>query len=497
MKKTTNHYVKTISLLTVLIAVVFISFRPVLHCDFVNWDDDDYVLTNPLVKSLSFENIKQIFSTSVQKIYSPLVILSFVVEHHFFGFNPFFYHLDNLLLHCAIVALVFYFCLLLGFETIPAAFAALLFGLHPMHVESVAWVTERKDVLFVFFYMSALNCYLQYLNHKKWYFYSFAILCGLLSMLSKPMAVSLPFIFYLCDWFKRRPFDLRTITEKTVLFLYIIPIGFITYCAHHYQYKIILSDEILKTIWIFIFYLQKFLWPVSLGMFYNLPATTEILNFSHLFSVIALMLWILGLIILRKYRIFIFANVFYLLTICPGLRRVVEHSPGGPPFYAVDDRFMYLPSLGFCILFGFVLSQLIAYFKKQGFFKNISIILMTTTLFGFLSLATFFQCMKWKNSFVLWSSVIQQNPQAAIAYNNRGVIQKNILLALADYNKCIKLDPYFAEAYFNRAGIYSKIGNIDEAIGDYNKCLEFNPADTQSLHRRSELLNYLKSSRPK
>ena len=129
-------------------AIVILAYSPSLHSQFVNWDDDAHLFANPFILPFDF---KSIFTTTVNKIYIPLTSLSFAMEYHFFKADPFVYHLDNLLLHLAVTVMAFLFCRRCGLSVASAAVATLIFGLHPAHVESVAWITERKDVLYGFF----------------------------------------------------------------------------------------------------------------------------------------------------------------------------------------------------------------------------------------------------------------------------------------------------------------------------------------------------------
>ena len=147
-----------------VIALTFVSFIPCLRNDFVHFDDPQYVLDNPLVKAVSFDNLKKIFSSSTWGNYQPLVTLSFAVEYHFFRLNPFFYHLDNLLLHLINTVLIFYLVYLLTENSNIAFFTTVLFAIHPMQVESVAWISERKNLLYAFFYFWALIIYILYVK---------------------------------------------------------------------------------------------------------------------------------------------------------------------------------------------------------------------------------------------------------------------------------------------------------------------------------------------
>ena len=155
---------ETFILLFFLSAVVFVAFSPALKNQFTNWDDDKYVTENKAIQNLSLGNLRTIFTSVYTKTYCPLTILSFALEYHFFQLNALYYILDNIFIHIAVVMLIFIFGLQLGLNRTAAFVGALLFGLHPMRVESIAWVTERKDVLYSFFYMISVCGYMKYLK---------------------------------------------------------------------------------------------------------------------------------------------------------------------------------------------------------------------------------------------------------------------------------------------------------------------------------------------
>ncbi|MCD4781315.1 MAG: tetratricopeptide repeat protein [Candidatus Omnitrophica bacterium] len=470
-----------------IVFITFLSFQSVLYNDFVNWDDDVILLRNPLVRSLTVDNIIRIFKTPVLKIYCPLTILTFAFEYRFFQLNPFFYHLNNLILHLAVVWLIFYFFIQLGFNQKVAALAALIFGIHPMHVESVAWVTERKDVLYTFFYMLSLNCYLIYTHRQKKAFFYTAVLIGCLSFLSKPMAISLPLVFYLCDWFKGRKFTWRVIVEKGPLFLMLIPVTWMTLKnMEQVAYSTNIINEIVKVVWITMFYLWKFFVPLSYTMFYDIPRPFTLSGPMYFLSLIVFVLWVASMVRFRRNKVYLFANLYFILSIFFVLRRVQVHSPGAEPFYSIEDRFMYLPSLGYCLLIGSAFHHMFDAARKKGGIRILTVCNGLAFVFVYLSFLTYLQTQVWKNSLTLWDSVIAANPERAIAYNNRGVRQMDLILALSDFNLCLQIDPHFIEAYFNRANTYSKLGKPDKAIEDYTKCIQFNPLDAQAYYLRSK-----------
>jgi hypothetical protein len=201
---TRNLSLQKILIVVFLAVATFLVFSPVLKAGFLNWDDTTHLTGNDTIRSLNWNNVKKIFSTTVNDTYIPLSLLSYALEFRFFAYNPLVYHLDNLLLHIALVILVFYFAMQMGLNLRAAFIAALLFAVHPMRVESVAWITERKDMLYGIFYVLALMAYWQYLKNKKLSYYIWALVCCLFSIAAKPMAFSLPFALFLFDWFVKR-----------------------------------------------------------------------------------------------------------------------------------------------------------------------------------------------------------------------------------------------------------------------------------------------------
>ncbi|MCA9409485.1 MAG: hypothetical protein KC733_12400, partial [Candidatus Omnitrophica bacterium] len=313
---------KPIVFLGAILVLVFFSYIAALNNDFVNWDDGPHLVDNLSVRSLSLENIKNIFKSTISKTYIPLTTLSWAVEYSFIKYNPFYYHLNNLLLHLANVALIFTLARQIGLSYLASGFASLLWGIHPMHVESVVWVTQRKDVLFTVFYLLGLNSYWRYLKKGRMALYFLTLVFGFLSILAKAMALSFPVVLVLCDYLYRRKKSLGLILEKVPFFCYVIPITWITLSANT---NIMAVDQnfgqsILTFLWTFIFYLKKFAWPQWLGPAYTLPDPISLGNSAFLISVIGFVLLLGAIIVFRRKKLFIFSLFFYSVTIFPILR---------------------------------------------------------------------------------------------------------------------------------------------------------------------------------
>jgi protein O-mannosyl-transferase len=201
-------------LLGLILVITFIVFAPAITHDFVNWDDDVNVTQNRNVLNLNQESIKNMFTTTVIGGYTPLTTFSFAIEHHYFGLNSKVYHTNNIILHLICTALLFFIMKKLGMSLFVAVIVTLLFGIHPMRVESVAWITERKDMLFTLFYFCAILLYIQFRNSGKYLLYLSSLLFFILSLLSKIQAVSLPLSLMLIDYFSDKKFHWSHVWNK-------------------------------------------------------------------------------------------------------------------------------------------------------------------------------------------------------------------------------------------------------------------------------------------
>lgn len=488
-------------ILIFVLILTFLSFLPCLKSDFVNWDDGAHLLENPSLRFLDSEHLSNIFREKINKIYIPLTTLSFAFEYKFFGYNPFFYHLDNVLLHLGVVVLVFFLGRRLGLSRAGAGLAALFWGIHPIHVESVAWVTERKDVLYAVFYMAAVHCWLSYLAGRRKIFYVFSLILGILSMLAKPMAVSLPLIFLVCDWFKGRKITRSVVIEKVPYFILLGALAWVTYQEHARIPGNSLGEGILIWIWSLVFYIRQFVFPGNLLPIYHLPRPVAIFQPEYLLTlgVFLCLLW-MGFRLRRKpWLLFSFAwylgSIFFLLRF-----------DDAADIHVVADRFMYLPSVGFCLGLA-VWAQRI----WRGVNLKPLVIFGCVFLAGIFSLRTFLQCQIWKNSFTLWSYQLLFYPNEpvaltnlATAYRDKPFFQKveqdyRTLLKLEKeglkdeaiknrekivhpfeflsglYKKAIAGDPSYEDPYYNLAKLYQDVGRLREALDLYHKVLALNP----------------------
>ena len=479
IKRKPMRPIKLLAIITIVV-VTFLAFRPALNNGFTSWDDTAYVNANPSIKGLSFKHIQTIFTTTVLYVYTPLTSLFFAIEYFFAHDQPFLYHLDNVLLHLAVTVLIFVFAQRLGLNVLAAFLAALLFGIHPVHVESVAWVSERKDVLYSLFYMLAILQYWQYVEQRKRADYWGSIIFCFLSMLAKPMALSLPLILLLIDWMKGRTIDKKIFFEKLPHVLIIIPIALITYIEHLRIPTAPLTEAILTWIWTATFYIDKFFLPVDLIPVYSLPQPISLTNIAYLNSFVWLTLIVLLSIRLRKNRWFIFAIMFYVLSMFFLFRvdQVMDKN-------VVADRFMYLPSLGFCLWFGMAVEQLLSKLRERKLFVEGGLVL--AVIFLLLGWRTHQQTQIWKDSLTLWNYVIEHNPSAHVAYINRSneyVARQQYDLALKDINSALSLNARYDLAEHNKGRVFEEMGNKGLALAQYNKAIDVNPDQGLSYNNR-------------
>lgn len=475
-----------------LFVITFLAYWPSLSNGFVNFDDDKYVYENPLIRSIAWDNIKAIFTNITDNVYVPLTVLTYAWEHHFVGLKPFVYHFDNIILHGLNTILIFCIARKLRFTDSAAFLGALFFGLHPMRVESVAWVTERKDVLYTLFYLLAMISYFRYSLDKQRTHYFLSLLFCVISMLAKAATLTLPFILLACDWLNKRRLDRNMLLDKIPYFFIIVPIAWITFHRNTIVYSVNTSlvETVLIFIWSITFYPIKFFWPASLYPAYLLPEPISAAQPTYILAFVVFVILIESIILLRRDRLYVWAWLMYLGGIFYLLR-----FDNVPYINWAADRFMYLPSLGLCLYFGSLLDKGIKNtytYRRQWAIPILGGILM---LYGFLFVKSYRQNFIWKDSITLWSYVISRDPKVSSAYVNRGVIYKaqgKFEEALQDYNTAIDINPLSAESYSNRGNLLLTLKRYDDALTDLNAAVRLNPQLDKSFLNRGNCFYLLK-----
>lgn len=457
--------------LAIILLISFVIYLPVFNNKLLAWDDDLYIKNNPLVYSI---NLKDIFSQYVMGNYHPLTILTFAIEYQFFGLNETGYHVINLLLHLLNVFLVFYVINLLVNKPTVALVASLLFGIHPLHVESVAWAAELKDLLYTFFFLASYILYLKYLTLQQKKLYVFSLLLFCLSLLSKAMAASLPVVLILTDYFKGRKINGKVLLEKLPFILLSIAFGIVAVWAQKSSgatevVNFDLLQRIVFACYGFIMYIVQLFFPLHLSAYYPYPikSTESMPAHYYLYPILFAGLIIAVFYSLRFTKKFFFGIGFFAITIF----LVLQLLPVGGAIIA--DRYSYIPSIGIFFLAGEGFDLLLNKKFRVPAFSLLAIITI------FFSIRTYNRCNIWNNDLTLWDDVISKYQTVPIAYNNRGLIYLNQGkndTALMDFNKAIELKPDYAKAYNNRGALYMNENKNDEALKNFDKAIEFMPS---------------------
>lgn len=465
------------SYLWVVVAMLItaVSFFPSLSNDYVNWDDDVNVLENKNLEVFDWPHVKSIFTTTVMGGYNPLSIFTLAVEKHFFGFNPKVHHTTNLLLHLLAVFLVFQIMIAMKLSPLAAFIGALLFGIHPMRVESVAWITERKDVLFGVFYLAALWTYIQSLlkPQRGNYFLAWTIVLFILSLFSKIQAVALPLSLLAIDYYFKRPLDWRLVLEKTPYFLLSLAVGLlgIYFLSEANTLDDATSFSFIDRLFIgaysFCIYLMKFIFPYEMVPLYPYPAKIPWQVYLAPVGVIGMAYWFY-LALKNNWRAQAFGITFFTFNIF----FVLQILAAGQGYKA--DRFTYIPYFGLFFILAWAFQNLVA-LKPQ--FKIYAQAGMGAYLLLF-AMMTWQQCGIWKNGESLWTHVIAHYSNTATPFGNLGHYyrgEKQFDKALVNYDRAIALNTRKGKTFNSRGKTYFDMGNAEKALVDYNKGIEMNP----------------------
>lgn len=462
-----------------LMIFTFILFSPSLKYDFVNWDDDVFVYENEDVKNF---NTKSFFTTQVNGNYSPLTLLTFAAEYKIAGENAFLFHLNNILLHVLNTLLVFLLIRRLGLSFPVSFLVALLFGIHPMRIESVVWITERKDVLFSAFFLLSLIFYTTYLKTKKSPYFILSLFIYVLSLLSKIQAVALaPSVLLIDYWFSRK-LNRKLILEKIPFFLLALAtgltgiwflkqgIGLDAAGTYPFHQRIFIGS------YSFVTYLIKSVVPWKLSAYYSYPQKISAVYYLSIIPALAVVL--LPVFKFKTNKTLTFGILFFLFNVF----FVLQIVGAGQGFMA--DRFTYIPYIGLFLIYAKAFESLIGKYHRQkllfGFILAVYFITITTV--------TFNHSKVWKNSETLWTDVIDKYPEAVLPYNNLGHYRLTINQpekALENYNTVISLAPNMARPYISRGKIYFDRGEFDKSIADYSKSIELEPNNINALTNRA------------
>lgn len=496
--------IKNVVAMFILFGVTFIAYQDAMNGGMA-WDAGSYLINNPYITSLSWENIKWMFSSFYLSNWHPLTWLSYAMDYVIYG-EFWGVVLTNIIFHCANTVLVFLLTLALlnahycrktiifnnsgNHKDLLAAFvAALLFGLHPQHVESVAWMAERKDVLCQFFVLITFILYISYVrieeNRQRIVFYWAALVCFLMALLSKPMAVTLPFLLIVADIYPLQRISIirgeswvalvrsvvKLAIEKWPFFVLSLGLMVLTLVAQtaaiaplkNFDFQIRLLN-VFKSITI---YISKLLFPINL-----LPLYDEFPNPADPASLIPIVTFIIitALFIylwFKRQKFWLAAWAFYLVALLPvvGIVQVGLQSSA--------DRYAYLPTVPFYVLMGCGFATLFYWLTsiRLQVLSVLGIVVIAVSLF----IMTGNQIIIWRGDFFLWKYMINVLPNHGPAHTNMASVyfnKGNYEKAIEQYEKAGALGKIFVEAFPHWALSYLKMGKLDQALQVYKTILD-------------------------
>lgn len=469
-------------------AATFLSFLPSLKNGFVGWDDSGMFLENVEYRGLKWENIKWMFTTFHYAHYHPITWLTLGLDYKIWGMNPKGYHLTSLIIH-SFNAMLFYFFIRMvintGRETpprgavAPALFCAigtLFWSIHPLRVESVAWATERRDVLSGFFYLLTLIAYLKaQTNGPKTRWLVASLIFFLLSFLSKAWGITLPLVLLVLDVYplKRWQTFRSALIEKIPFAIVAGALAVVAYIGQQKWGIDVENLSLLKRLAIsaygFCFYVWKMIFPVNLSPLYLLPPDLNPVDAKYLgCAVILIFITVVFVAFRKRWPWLLAAWLCYGLIVSP----VIGLTQKGDQIAA--DRYTYLCLLPFSIL---AAAGLLRLAEKRS---SLSLVIGVTALSGLgaLGFLTFYQSKIWKDDFSLWQQALKVEPNNAIAHNGRGKIlmdRGDFNAAMEDFNQAIELNPKIVSARNNRGMVFYNQGNLDAALADFQAALKLHP----------------------
>ncbi len=472
------------------LAVTAVAFYGIWNDSFTNWDDNAYVTENPLIRSLSGRNILRIFSPAafVNANYMPATIFSYALNYAAARLNPAGYIFADLLMHLLNVLLVFIFVRKLSRSDVAASLCALLFGIHPMHVESVAWVSGRKDLLYTFFFLASSLSYLSYREKGTGAGmprYVASCILFFCSLLSKSSAVTLPAVLFLIDYYRGRKYSKRMLIDKIPFMVPALLLGFWAIKGQHDAGTlggiggVPVFSRISVACYSFMFYVFKFFIPLKLSACYPYPATfPSSLPVRYLLSPLFAVAAGGAAWLFRRSKAFIFGFGFFLINIIFILHFIPVSSA------VTADRFSYCAYIGLSFIVAGVVERGFVSARLKSVRVGIPAVICCATVVSCYAARE--RCTVWKNSETLWTDVLGKYP-SAIAYNNRGYayyLNHDYRRALEDYNTGLSHYPSYADLYNDRGLVFDASGDHARAVEDYDRAIACKPGYAEAYINR-------------
>lgn len=476
--------------LAAILIITFFVYWPSLDNELTNWDDQEYIIHN---KDLRNSTIHYHFSERphVMGNFHPLTMLSLswdyksAFDEKTGKIDPVPFHRTNLIFHLLNTILVVVLVWLLARNNFVAALCGFVFAMHPLHVESVAWAAERKDVLYSFFYLVALITYIFYLRKNNYAFFALTLLFFLFGLFSKAVTVSLPLMLFAIDFWEKRKWTGKVFIEKLPFLAIAVYFGLRAIKAQG-EFEAIqgndiysLTDRILFASYGTMMYIVKFLAPHNLSCFYSFPVKAGA-GFGAVYYMSLVFALALGVLAWwqRKNISLLFGLAFFFISVA----LVLQLLPVGGAVMA--DRYSYLPYIGLTFIAGYYLKDLILPGSNKKY-----LVFSVLVLWGiFLTWQTRERLNVWKNSIALWTDAEKKDKTSPKIYNNFGDaygLSGDQATAIKYLNESLRLKPDYPDAYYNRGLAYFYMKKYQEALDDYTMAIKFNPGLEQAWHNRA------------
>ena len=454
-----------------LLVLTFTVYAPVTHFSFVNFDDPDYVTNNLHVRGgLTLDGVRWAFTSGESANWFPVTRISHMLDVQFFGLDPGPHHLVNVAFHALATLLLFAFLFRVTGALIRSAFVAAVFAVHPLHVESVAWISERKDVLSACFWFLALWAYVRYTERPQRARYALVLVAFACGLMSKPMVVTLPFVLILLDfWPLRRGWRIR---EKLPFFALALAASADTFAVQQTSGAVRtlatfpLASRLANAIVSYAVYLEKTVWPSGLAVFYPYPAgfpTAEIALSLAVLAAVSFAVWRT-----RRTHPYLLAGwLWFLGTLVPVIGLVQVGAQ------ARADRYMYIPIVGLAIMAAWGAAELTR--------KPPALAAAGAAVIAACSVVTVAQAMTWRNSETLFQHAIDVTGPNYLAQHNLGAAllddPARLPDAIAHLRQALRLNPDSARIHTDLGSALAKSGYLEHAIAEYREALRLAPGD--------------------
>lgn len=502
-----------------------------LSNNFVNWDDLGLILKNQKIRSLDWENIKEIFTPRKASTYQPIRMLSYAIDYHFWNLNPVGYRLTNIFFYILTCIMVFFTLRHLSAglreKASPdshqrvALLGSLLFTAHPVHVEAVTWLAARKEVLQGFFFFLTFFLYLKGSEQgsRKTFYLCLVILFIVFAILSKPSAVVFPGVVFVYEMAKRKE-GLINLLKRHWVFLSaaLLVSGIFTFIMMKVMFEAggikhfrgaDIGSNILVCLYVFLQSIKLLVFTINYSAAYSFVVSMPVFSMKNIILILlTVSLFAFSVLSLRKTKVIFFSLFFFLITLLPYLNII-------PISTLKADRYVFIASFSYVFLMGIVFARLYDYQHKkfsQGFFKLLSVVIFLFLLVSY-SFMTIRQNTIWKNSYTLWADAVEKHPESSTANALMGVVYMDLCMdqdSVKYLEKAVQLIPYDYQTHNNLGIVYGRLDEPEKAMKAFSTAMWLKPDDDtvkinlsvfyqrqKEYKKAEEVLKYLLSKNPK